>query len=1146
MKRIGACVSSAFLWGKKKPLLALLCMATVAALGVGSYKGYRWWQSRPKPHQVTFQVTPPARTEIEAEEESQRGPKPLTITFGESVAPLAAVGKEVPSGISMQPAISGIWRWQGDRTLSFAPKDDWPIGENYEVRFQPSVFKPGVKLAQKFISFSAPAFDVKVAEAKFYQDPLKADQKKVVINLGFSYPVNPSELEKRISLKLAGKDPLKFSVTYDALKLKAFIQSETLAIPKEDMNVEFKLAQGTTPMKGGKAFPQDLTQNLAVPGLYSLSLSDFTPQVVTNDKDEPEQVLMINASADLDGGELTKAMSVWVLPKFPLDHQPTEDEAPYAWTETEVTPEVLNKSVKLLPEAIPNEEEHSTIQSYKYHADVGDRLFIQVKEGLKSFGGYVLPKDVLRIVEVPAYPSELKIMSKGALLALSGEKKVGIQARDLPGIKVEIGRVLPSQIQNLVSQTYGDYDNPEFFGHFKADNIIERFERNIALPNLKRGQSHYESLDLAEYLRAPGAEEKRGVFLLTVQGYDPAKEAKKAKCEAKKKRPLGAPPADPDEYVEEEDEDCRTLSEEPEEEDGSETLKDSRMVLVTDLGILVKEWVNGTQEVFVQSIYTGQPVAGARVEILGKNGVSLFSQVTDAEGRARFAKIENLSREHKPTLILVQKGNDLIYRPGDTFHLGMIVKPARWDTNIVGLSLLVEALDSRGLTILSEKLKVPAGGFLELTHALEESAPEGTYDINLYLVKDDKAGAQVGSAQIKVQEFLPDRMKVTAKLSAEASEGWVSPEGLKALVQAQNLFGTPAENRRVTGEMSLNPAFPQFPNYSDYEFYDPHRAKEGYTEELGEAKTDAQGNAEFDLRLGKYAKATYRLSFLAEVFEPEGGRSVAASTTALVSDLPYLIGFKADGALEYVARGSKRGVSLIAIDPKLRKTAVNGLTLQRIETLYVSVLNKQEDGTYNYESRKKEVKGPESPLEIPATGYALALDTTTPGDFAYTVRDAQGNEVNRIEYSVAGQGNVTRSLERNAELKLALNKKEYSPGEEIEVSIRAPYVGAGLITIERDKVYAVQWFKSETLASVQKIRVPADFEGNGYVSVQFIRDPSSDEIFMSPLSYGVAPFSGSLSGVTNHLKLTAPERMKPGEILNIQLQAEQPTKAVVF
>src|SRR5262249_51989516 len=188
----------------------------------------------------------------------------------------------------------------------------------------------------------------------------------------------------------------------------------------------------------------------------------------------------------------------------------------------------------------------------------------------------------------------------------------------------------------------------------------------------------------------------------------------------------------------------------------------------------------------------------------------------------------------------------------------------------------------------------------------------------------------------------------------------------------------------------------------------------------------------------------------------------------------------------------------------------------------------------------------EQSLEIPATGLDLALATPRPGGFAYVVRDGQGLELNRFEDTVAGHANVTRPLERNAEPQLALDRKDYAPGEEIEVSIRAPYAGAGLITIERERVYAHQWFKSSTLASVQRIRVPRDFEGNGYVTVHYIRDPASAEIFMSPLSYGVVPFTLSLAQRTNALTLSASEVVKPGQPLRIKLSATQPAHAVVF
>ncbi len=67
----------------------------------------------------------------------------------------------------------------------------------------------------------------------------------------------------------------------------------------------------------------------------------------------------------------------------------------------------------------------------------------------------------------------------------------------------------------------------------------------------------------------------------------------------------------------------------------------------------------------------------------------------------------------------------------------------------------------------------------------------------------------------------------------------------------------------------------------------------------------------------------------------------------------------------------------------------------------------------------------------------------------------------------------------------------------MSVSIRAPYVGSGLLTIERDRVFHHQWFRTTTTSSVQRVTLPKEFEGNGYVGVQFLRDPSSEEIFMS-------------------------------------------------
>lgn len=1178
---------------RARPALAAVVVLLLIALGAGGWYGYRWWQARPKPVEVTFKIHAPERTAIELDDVEARKPHPVVITFSASVAPLSQIGKDVTS-VALSPALAGTWHWIDDRQLSFMPKDDWPAGADYTARFNKGAFKPEARLKEDEAHFATAPFTAKIANAQFYQDPLNPAAKKVVVDLHFTYPVTPAELEKRLEMREdeqsggvlgLGKQTTRFTVSYDKFKLNASVVSDNLPIPKDRGTMHFTLAKGLTAARGSPALKDDLTRDVAIPGLYSLTVDEIDARVVSNDKNEPEQVLVLTTSATVHEKVMQQAVTTWLLPEKNLKAElnPRDGEL-FDWSSVEVDEPNLQRGQKLALEAVPAEREFTGLHSFKYKAPVGRYLYIKVAPDIKSFGGYVLAKGVGRVIKVPAYPSELKILSDGALLALSGEKKVAVLVRDLAGVKIDIGRVLPSQLQHLVSQSSGSFANPDFYGSFGPDNLTERFERKVPLTELQPGQAHYEAVDLSEYLKGDGVD-RRGVFLLTVTSYDPKADERAARAAlAAQRRPGEAAKAEGDS-----EESAETESEVGDGGgNGNEraTKTDKRLVLVTDLGIVAKKSLDGSQDVYIQSIYTGKPVADALVEIVGVNGQVLFSQSTDADGHARFVRIAGLAREKAPLMLLARKAGDLsfmplnrgdrgldmsrfdiggarnaavadqlsaylfsdrgIYRPGDTFHVGMIAKSAKWGNMTAGLPLEVDILDPRGLSVKRETIKLPADGFIETAYTTQESAPTGSYTVNLHLIRDGQTGAQIGSTTVKVQEFQPDRLKVSTRLSAGPSEGWVSPTELKALVEARNLFGTPAQNRRVSADLTLSPAFPSFKSYPDYKFYDPLRAKEGYNAKLNDQTTDDQGHASFDLGLSRYARATYRIGVVTRVFEAQGGRGVAAETAALVSELPYLVGFKADGALDYVARAAKRSVALVAIDPKAQKTAVSGLTLHLVENKFVSVLTKQGNNTFKYESRKKEVTVRESPLAIAAAGQSLPLDTATPGNFAYVIRDAQGVELNRIEYAVAGRGNVTRSLERNAELQLTLNKKDYVPGEDIEISIKAPYAGAGLITIERDKVFVHQWFKTDTLASVQKIKLPKDFEGNGYVSVQFIRDPGSDEIFMSPMSYGAVPFATSLAARTNQLTLSVPELIKPGQKLTMKLTATKPARVVVF
>ncbi|RZL64993.1 MAG: alpha-2-macroglobulin family protein [Variovorax sp.] len=1160
----------------------------------------KWWHGltpdRVEPVQVlaaAVKIEAPKRTAVE----SGGTPNLAAFVFPAAVAPIAQVGKEA-AGVAMEPALRGTWTWAEPTRLVFQPAEDWPVGQRYAVTLADDALAPHIEIDKRRFEFGAPAFDARIEGAEFYQDPVQANLRRALFQVRFTHPVNTGEFEKRLSLSfdeacstsvftLSACKSEKFTVSYDRWRIVATVQSEPLAIPEKTRPIVLQLAAGAVAQKGGPALSRDLRRALGIPGLYSLQIASVEPTIVTGENGEPEHVLHVSASMPVHEREMARVVQAWLLPATQNEKDAPDEKFDWSADPTTVTDAVLRRAKKLTLSPIAGEREVGEMTSFRMREAEGGRyLLVRAAKGLKTPGGYQLGEQHQRVVLLDTFAPELKIMSEGSLLALSGEKKLPVLVRDLPGVRVEIGRLLPQQLQHLVTQSNGDFSHPQFHRGLQSDNLVDRFEKQIPL-TIPPGRAHYETVDFGEYLHKD-ASDRRGVFLLKVQGFDPKakKDADGDGAEAVQPEDASQEEASHGESEGESESDSESSGRNPEEN------IDQRLVLVTDLGIVAKKALDNTRDVFVQSIATGLPVGGALVEVWARNGMVIASQATDADGRARLPNLAGFQREKAPVVLVVRKDGDLsflpfnradrtldvsrfdvgglraagvpnqmtayvfsdrgIYRPGDTMHIAMMVKAGNWGTSLRDLPLEAEVIDARGLNVRREKLRLGPGGAAEISHTTQDTSPTGNYTVNLYLPRESSPGAPevrgllLGSTTVKVQEFLPDRTKVTTTLSAQVAEGWVKPKDMKALIDVQNLFGTPAPDRKVEGTLTLSPAFPVFRGFADFAFFDPQRAKDKQVDELGSVQTSADGKAEFDLRLARFAAATYQVHVLAKAFEPEGGRSVAAEAQTLVSDMAYLVGVKVDGDTSYVSKGATRVATLVAIDPMAKRTAVADLKLERVERKVLSVLVKQDNGVYRYESRKKEIVLDEKPFALAAAGSTLSLHTGTPGNFAYVLRNADGLELNRVEYSVAGSANVSRSLDRNAELQLTLDRKDYAPGQEIEISVRAPYVGAGLITIERDKVYAHTWFKTDKTASVQKITLPKDFEGTGYISVHFVRDPSSDEVYMSPLSHGIVPFATSLAQRTARLELTATELLKPGQTVKMKLTSDKPTRAVVF
>jgi uncharacterized protein YfaS (alpha-2-macroglobulin family) len=1131
-----------------RPRAAALALALLT-FGAAILGGVWWWKTRPKPQYVSVQVGAPAATDLNADTPTFNA---LFLTFGESVAPLASIGKRVVDGIALSPAYAGTWTWADERTLRFDPKQDWPVGQKFAARIdRKKLLRENVALESDVIEFSSAPFRAEFDKYEFYQDPTEPATKKIVVTVRFSHAVDPRTFDDRFKLRWKGKPAgafgfgertLPFRVTYDSKGIAAYVHSEPLTLAEEAAEIEVIVERGVRAQRGGDELSSELMASVRVPGRFSLAVQDAGLAFVNNEQFETEQLLNVEMSEGVGATELRGKLKAYLLPVRHPD-QRKDDPNPYQWNSpAQVAPEILPLAQALPLTALEGTTDYPALHAFKYRADPGRFIYLTIDKGVRSFGALELGKRFDTTLLVPPLPQEVKILHSGALLSLKGERKVSLYSRDVPAIRYEVGRVLPERLHLLVSQTSGDLPNPSFNGwSLDFDDLSERETVVEPAERLPNGRVQYHGFDLSPYLTRDSG--RTGIFLITADGWDPVQ-----------KTTLGS--------------------------------QDRRLVLLTDLGIIAKRAVDGTEAVFVQSIGSGEPVPGATVQVLGRNGLPVVTRTTDERGFAALPALADYTRERAPLVYVVRKdddtsilpyargerGTDLsrfdvggvsnaveggalsafvfsdrgIYRPGDLLRAGLIVKAADWAKSIAGVPLEVIVSDPRGTTVARERIKLSAGGLEEIRYQTSESSPTGVYNVSVHIIDRNAVAARIGSTSVNVQEFLPDRMKLAVRFTSESEQGWVSPDKLAANAQLSTLFDTPAAGRRVSATLTLSPRVPQFARYADYQFADPSRAKRSHRDALADATTNDAGEAALPLNLERFDAGTYWLQIVVQGFEPTGGRGVTAERSVLVSPAPYLVGLKADGELGYINQNAVRSVDVLAIDAKLEPTNPNDLKVGLVERRWISVLERHRDGTLKYVSRLKETPVNEQPLALASGRAQRVLATDRPGEFALVVRDAKGRELNRMQYSVAGQANVARNLDRNAELEIKLARTDVAPGEEIELSIKAPYTGAGLIAIERERVHAFRWFKTDTTASVQRIALPGGFEGTGYVTVTFVRDSNSPEVFMSPLSYGVAPFAANLDRRRLDVALDAPALVKPGDTLAVKYSTNKPSRIVVF
>ena len=1145
-----------------------------AALAAAAVGAWLYYESLPKPLQVQVAVEAPRISRIDRDELVVA---PLRLDFAypddrdETPPPLSAarldlVGTVIEEGVQLEPPMPGEWTFVTENRLVFKPAEDWPADREYRVRLSRDLFAPHVRLAGRDVEFETPPFVAEVLEASFYQHPEIVAERRVTASFGFSHAVGRDDFERRLTLALregpeetsaAEARELGFRVEYGPHDRTAHAHSDIVAVPERENFATVTVEADLEPADGDGVFEEALFAQVRVPDRESyFRVEQIAASIVRDARGDPLQTAVVSFTDQVNTEAFGSGVRAWLLPGDRRVGERTYRN--YRWRSPgEATAEVLAQSELLALTVNPTERDAAMLQSVTFDAPPGRFVYLRVAPGLTSAGGFVLASGRDAVVRAPAYPREAGIAQDGALLPLTGNRLLTFSGRGVSAVRVDVQQLLPDTLNHLASQTGGDIRDPWFRNRyaFDADNLSTLTTRIVELNPAHPREQVFATLDLDPFL------DGGGVFFVQVQGWDPAQE-----------RPIGS--------------------------------ADRRMALVTDLGLLVKTNADGSQHVFVHAIATGAPVAGAEVQLLGKNGLPVLTATTDAEGHAQLASARDFERDRAPTVFVVRHGADVtfmpyrrhdrrltwsgfdiggertteddaerlraalytdrgLYRPGETVRLFGIVREGDFGS-APGAPIEMRIADARGNRALEARVALPDDGLLTWDFETRPESPTGVYRASVYLVHEDGRRRGLGDTSFRVEEYQPDRLRIRAALVEQLADtpdqapslrevprrAWLRPAAHLARVTLHNLFGTPAQGRRVRATVRLTPASPNFAGHPGFVFTDPFRdpgtTAQAVTLELEETTTGADGVAVLPFDIGQYDNGVYSLLLNAEGFESSGGRGVKALAGTFVSSALALVGYRTDGALDFVTLDSARTVRFLAIDRDLDPVALEGLQSVLVERRYVSALVKQPNGRFAYQSVAKETELERTGFALPAEGAAVALPTSRPGRFAIDIVDAGNTRLSRVEFAVAGTVNVAGNLERDAELDLKLDRREYAPGDEILLEVTAPYAGTGLVTIERDRLHAFRWFMTETNNALARIRVPEGLEGNAYVNVAFVRDIDSEEIFVSPLSYAVAPFAVDRASRRLDIDLAVPDLVRPGASLTIGYAASEPARLVLF
>ncbi|HEY8391311.1 MAG TPA: MG2 domain-containing protein, partial [Capillibacterium sp.] len=532
-----------------------------------------------------------------------------------------------------------------------------------------------------------------------------------------------------------------------------------------------------------------------------------------------------------------------------------------------------------------------------------------------------------------------------------------------------------------------------------------------------------------------------------------------------------------------------------------------------------------------------------------------------AQGIARFSGYQLPGDPAEPLIILAEEGNDFsfvhlpssriattdfdvrgreyldkgyeafayldrdIFRPGDEGNLVAVVRgPGAALPPEFPVKLEIRQPDGQ----IFRELVGNTGdrGACAFTLNIPDYAQTGSYQARIFV-----GGNEIGSTSFQVEEFMPDRIKVTVTPDRDA---YHPGEECRIQVAGVNLFGPPAAGRRTEVRLRLEAADFTPPAYASYRFGDPERSFTAKTEELGEGKLDAEGKAYFTYRFPQGLTPPAKLNAIiqATVIE-DGGRAVSNYEAVTFHPYANYIGVKALSG-NYCELGKPFTLKYVVLDADGNPVPDPQLTAEVYRLTWNTIYRRDSDGRYRYVSEEERRK-----VHTEKLSQAEGEFTYTPQDFGrYLVilRDPETKAQASFSFYASGWGYSPWAMEDPDKIELDLDKERYAAGEKAQLQIKAPFAGKALVTVERERVYDYWIVDLAANTGVVSIPVKEEYKPNVYLSVHLLRSASGLEAHAPARAFGTVPLMVDNSQARLGIDLEAPAELRPNREVAIKVR----------